>query len=421
MKHRRRKPLRRPPNLLPGNAGVGSRSHDHIRMHARLPRTCPQRRATAGKSIGWHKGYVTGSRPDLRVPVRQVHLTNGTDVTLYDTSGPYTDPTVDTDVRRGLAPLRENWIIGRGDTEEYAGRPVRPEDDGLKHTSPRGGLRNLDAVFPGRPRQPRRGRDGAARSPSSRTPGAARSRPEMEYVAHPRERRPRGRPRGDRRGPRGAAGQRQPPGDRADDHRQAVPGEGQRQHRQLRGHLLHRGGGGEDDLGDPLGRRHGHGPLHRPQHPHHPRVGAAQLPRPDRHRAALPGAGEGRRPGRGADLGDLQGHRHRAGRAGRRLHDGARRRAAAVRAAHRPPQDRHRLARRLDHGRLVPGAPQGELPLRALRGALRDPRRLRRHVLARRRPAPRLDRGRQRRGAVRRVADARRAQHRSPSGTTSRR
>ncbi|MGO4425565.1 hypothetical protein AB4Z54_44465, partial [Streptomyces sp. MCAF7] len=40
--------------------------------------------------FGWHKGYVTGSRPDLQVPVRRVHLTNGQDVTLYDTSGPYT-------------------------------------------------------------------------------------------------------------------------------------------------------------------------------------------------------------------------------------------------------------------------------------------------------------------------------------------
>ncbi|MGX1313154.1 hypothetical protein RKD24_003273 [Streptomyces calvus] len=91
----------------------------------------------AGKSVGWHKAYVEGTRPDLRVPVRQVHLTNGQSVTLYDTSGPYTDPLVDTDVRRGLAPLRDNWIISRGDTEEYAGRPVRPEDDGIKHTSPR--------------------------------------------------------------------------------------------------------------------------------------------------------------------------------------------------------------------------------------------------------------------------------------------
>ncbi|MEV5006193.1 phosphomethylpyrimidine synthase ThiC [Streptomyces sp. NPDC055692] len=136
----------------------------------------------AGKSIGWHKGYVEGSRPDLRVPVRQVHLTNGQSVTLYDTSGPYTDPLVGTDVRRGLPPLRENWIVARGDTEEYAGRPVRPEDDGIKHTSPRGGLRNLDAVFPGRPRQPRRGRDGGA---VTQLAYARRGEitPEMEFVA----------------------------------------------------------------------------------------------------------------------------------------------------------------------------------------------------------------------------------------------
>ncbi|MFE1783561.1 phosphomethylpyrimidine synthase ThiC, partial [Streptomyces sp. NPDC059506] len=116
----------------------------------------------SGRKAGWHKAYLTGSRPDLRVPVRQVHLTDGRDVTLYDTSGPYTDPDAATDVRRGLPPLRENWIVGRGDTEEYPGRPVRPEDDGIRHTSPRGGLNNLDAVFPGRPRLPRRGRGGAA-------------------------------------------------------------------------------------------------------------------------------------------------------------------------------------------------------------------------------------------------------------------
>ncbi|MFD4758312.1 phosphomethylpyrimidine synthase ThiC [Streptomyces sp. NPDC058439] len=151
--------------------------------------------AEAGKSIGWHKGYVQGSRPGLRVPVRQVHLTNGKDVTLYDTSGPYTDPTTETDVRRGLAPLRENWIIARGDTEEYPGRPARPEDDGLKHTSLRmgspllersrelgEGLRNLDAVFPGRPRLPRRSRDG---QPVTQLAYARRGEitPEMEYVA----------------------------------------------------------------------------------------------------------------------------------------------------------------------------------------------------------------------------------------------
>ncbi|RDG37215.1 phosphomethylpyrimidine synthase ThiC [Streptomyces corynorhini] len=157
---------------------------------ARTPASDSGNPSEAGKSIGWHKGYVAGSRPDLRVPVRLVHLTNGNDVTLYDTSGPYTDPTVETDVRRGLAPLRENWIVARGDTEEYEGRPVRPEDDGLKHTSPRGGLlqagttdlRGLDAVFPGRPRRPRRGRTGRPVTQLAYA-RAGEITPEMEYVA----------------------------------------------------------------------------------------------------------------------------------------------------------------------------------------------------------------------------------------------
>lgn len=134
------------------------------------------------QSLGWHKAYVEGSRPDLRVPVRQVHLSNGGAVTLYDTSGPYTDPEARTEIRRGLAPLRENWIVARGDTAVYAGRPARPEDDGLKHTAPRGGLRNLDAVFPGRPRQPRRSVDGR---PVTQLAYARRGEvtPEMEFVA----------------------------------------------------------------------------------------------------------------------------------------------------------------------------------------------------------------------------------------------
>ncbi|WP_376774020.1 phosphomethylpyrimidine synthase ThiC [Allostreptomyces psammosilenae] len=130
----------------------------------------------------FRKTYRQGSRPDLRVPAREVQLTNGRTVTLYDTSGPYTDPAQPTDVRRGLPPLRDPWIVQRGDTEEYPGREPRPEDDGLRHTSPRGGLRNLDAVFPGRPRRPRRGRDGRA---VTQLAYARRGEitPEMEFVA----------------------------------------------------------------------------------------------------------------------------------------------------------------------------------------------------------------------------------------------
>jgi len=96
------------------------------------------------------KIYVTGSRPDIRVPMREIvqhptrDRTNGNatvednpPITVYDTSGPYTDPEVDIDVRKGLAPLRLNWIQERGDVEElpaisseFAQR--RLQDDALR-------------------------------------------------------------------------------------------------------------------------------------------------------------------------------------------------------------------------------------------------------------------------------------------------
>ncbi|RAG80946.1 phosphomethylpyrimidine synthase ThiC [Streptacidiphilus pinicola] len=135
----------------------------------------------------WRKAYHQGPRPDLRVPYREVLLSTGGTVPLYDTSGPYTDPAFEPDVRRGLPPLRDAWISQRGDVEDYHGREPRPEDDGLKHTSPRGvvlgsGLDNLDAVFPGRPRRPRRGRDGAAVTQLAYAKRGIVT-PEMEFVA----------------------------------------------------------------------------------------------------------------------------------------------------------------------------------------------------------------------------------------------
>ncbi|HEX2312706.1 MAG TPA: phosphomethylpyrimidine synthase ThiC, partial [Thermomonospora sp.] len=66
------------------------------------------------------KTYLTSaSRPGLRVPMREVPLSTGDTVVLYDTSGPYTDPTHEVDVRRGLPALRAPWIAERGDTAEY--------------------------------------------------------------------------------------------------------------------------------------------------------------------------------------------------------------------------------------------------------------------------------------------------------------
>ncbi|MGW4694433.1 phosphomethylpyrimidine synthase ThiC [Kitasatospora cineracea] len=139
--------------------------------------------ATGYPTPAWRKAHRQGSRPDLRVPYREVHLTDGKTVPLYDTSGPYTDPAQPTDVRRGLAPLRDPWIRQRGDVEEYEGRAARPEDDGIRHTAPRGGdLRTLDAVFPGRPRRPLRARDGVAVTQLAYAKRGLIT-PEMEFVA----------------------------------------------------------------------------------------------------------------------------------------------------------------------------------------------------------------------------------------------
>ncbi|MER8776298.1 phosphomethylpyrimidine synthase ThiC [Mesorhizobium sp. M0977] len=72
--------------------------------------------------------------PQLMVPMREisVHPTAGEPpVTVYDPSGPYTDPTVETSIEKGLARLRHEWIAARGDVEAYDGRHVRPEDNGV--------------------------------------------------------------------------------------------------------------------------------------------------------------------------------------------------------------------------------------------------------------------------------------------------
>ena len=80
---------------------------------------------TASKKI-----YVQGSRPDIRVPMREIeqtdtHTDNGIEknppITVYDTSGPYTDPNVEIDLLKGLPDVRTAWIEERGDTELLSG------------------------------------------------------------------------------------------------------------------------------------------------------------------------------------------------------------------------------------------------------------------------------------------------------------
>ena len=81
------------------------------------------------------KIYVTGSRPDIRVPMREITQADtptgfggekNPPIYVYDTSGPYTDPEAKIDIRAGLPALRQRWIEERGDTDPCLDRDVTP-------------------------------------------------------------------------------------------------------------------------------------------------------------------------------------------------------------------------------------------------------------------------------------------------------
>ncbi len=97
-----------------------------------------------GERPGSRKVYQAGVLwPDIRVPFREVAVhpsANEPPVTIYDPSGPYTDPTATIDINLGLAKTREPWVVSRGDVEIVANpRAVKPEDNGGargKHLAP---------------------------------------------------------------------------------------------------------------------------------------------------------------------------------------------------------------------------------------------------------------------------------------------
>ena len=97
---------------------------------------------------------------------------------VYDCSGPYTDPNASIDINAGLPQLRRDWIVARGDVEEYDARDVRPEDNGQLGPDRSGGV----APFPNVVKRPLRAKAGAN---VSQMHYARRGiiTPEMEYVA----------------------------------------------------------------------------------------------------------------------------------------------------------------------------------------------------------------------------------------------
>ena len=131
------------------------------------------------------KIHVAGKLPGVQVPFREIslsptrdfegNLTANEPVVLYDTSGPYTDPTVTIDVAKGLQPLRQDWILGRGDVEELPGatslyRKLRERD------------KDLDAIRFHADRQPLRARAGCNVSQMHYARQGVVT-PEMEFIA----------------------------------------------------------------------------------------------------------------------------------------------------------------------------------------------------------------------------------------------
>src|SRR3974390_1761996 len=99
-------------------------------------RSVNELQATPGALRSSQKIFVAGKRyGDLRIAMREIELESTAKeppVRVYDTSGPYSDTAVETNIARGLAELRRSWIVGRDDVEEIVGRDIRPEDNGLK-------------------------------------------------------------------------------------------------------------------------------------------------------------------------------------------------------------------------------------------------------------------------------------------------
>ncbi|MDE2234973.1 MAG: phosphomethylpyrimidine synthase ThiC [Gammaproteobacteria bacterium] len=130
------------------------------------------------------KRFIAGSRPDLRVGMREVSQSDtpalhgaesNPPIPIYDTSGPYTDPEAHIDLVRGLSPLRARWISERGDTEalaDFTSEYTRRSHNEVK-------LANIRFPDPPKPRRARAGTNVTQMHYARR----GMITPEMEYVA----------------------------------------------------------------------------------------------------------------------------------------------------------------------------------------------------------------------------------------------
>jgi phosphomethylpyrimidine synthase len=140
--------------------------------------------------------YIAGKQPGVRVPFREIDqnktrnydnsLEDNPPVRVYDTSGRWGDPSVGCDVHEGLPGLRREWILARGDVEEYEGRELKPIDDGYLtfDAANKARVKEVGRLedFPALQRQPLRARAGACVTQMHYARQGIIT-PEMEFIA----------------------------------------------------------------------------------------------------------------------------------------------------------------------------------------------------------------------------------------------
>ena len=135
--------------------------------------------------LGSRKVYVQGSTPEMRIPMREVTLSAtrtpsgqmeaNPPIRLYDTSGPYTDPTFTPDLHQGLPAQRLGWILGRGDVEALP----EPSSDYRKQREADPALASIRFTAPRKPLRARSGR----RVTQMHYARRGEITPEMEFIA----------------------------------------------------------------------------------------------------------------------------------------------------------------------------------------------------------------------------------------------
>ena len=340
--------------------------------------------------------YITGSQPDIRIPMREIQLSptliggskdnpqfeENEAVPVYDTSGPYGDPDVAINVQQGLAKLRQPWIAARNDSEELDDRSSaytkeRLADDGLDELRFTGLLTPKRAKAGKRVTQLHYARQGIVT-------------PEMEFIAI-RENMGRERIRSEvlrHQHPGMNFGARLPENitpefvrDEVAAGRAIIPAN--INHPESEPMIIGRNflvkvnanignsavtssieeeveklvwstRWGADTVMD----------LSTGRYIHETREWILRnSPVPIGHCTDLPGAGEGQWDRRRSHLGSVPRYVAGTGRTGRRLLHHSRGRAAALRANDRQTPDRHCLARRFNYGEMVPLASQRKLPV----------------------------------------------------------